>query len=397
VDDRFSALAELAVHGANVQRGQVVAVNATLGQEELARALAGAAYRRGARYVDVLYFDPFVKRARISSGDPDTLDYVPAWYVERLNMLAERGDARISLAGVVAPGALEGLDPSLLGRDQLPWLKEVSRVIDERATNWTIIPCPHRAWASLVFPELEEEAAYERLWQQIWHVLRLDEPDPAAAWEQRIRTLKASAEALNERAFDSLELRGPGTELSVGLLPAGVWETGDLETRTGIRHLPNLPTEEVFTTPDPRRTHGHVTATKPLVLRDGLIVRGLRVRFHEGRAVEVVADENGAALKVKTEFDDGAARLGEVALVDRSGRIGPLGTVFYDTLLDENAASHIALGNGITSALGPDGAECTNRSGIHIDFMIGSPALEVVGVTAAGDRVPVLSGGDWQI
>ena len=397
MDDRFTALAGLAVHGANVQRGQVVAINATVGQEELARAVAGAAYRRGARYVDVLYFDPFVKRARVSNGDPETLDYVPPWYVERLNQLAERGDARISLAGIVAPDALEGLDPALLGRDQLPWLKEVSRVIDERATNWTIVPCPHRAWARLVFPELDEEAAYERLWRELWHVLRLDEPDPQAAWEERITTLKASARALNERAFDSLELRGPGTELTVGLLRAGVWQTGDLETRTGIRHLPNLPTEEVFTTPDPRRTRGQVTSTKPLVLRDGLIVRGLRVRFHEGRAVDVRADENGAALKVKTEFDDGAGRLGEVALVDSRGRIGPLGTVFYDTLLDENASSHIAFGNGITRALGPDGEECTNRSGIHIDFMIGSPELEVVGVTGEGERVPVLLGGDWQL
>jgi len=397
VDDRFSALAELAVQGANVQSGQVVAINATLGQEELARAIAAAAYQRGARYVDVVYFDPLVKRARISGADPATLDYVPPWYVERLNTLAEHGDARISLAGIAAPGALDGLDPALLGRDQLPWLKEVSRVVDERATNWTIVPCPHPAWAGVVFPELEQEAAYERLWQELWHVLRLDEPDPAAAWEQRIAALKASARMLDERGFDSLEFRGPGTELTVGLLPGGVWETGELETRTGIRHLANLPTEEVFTTPDPRRTCGQVTSTRPLVLRDGLIVRGLRVRFHEGRAVEVAADENGAALRVKTEFDDGAARLGEVALVDRRGRVGPLGTVFYATLLDENAASHIALGHGITSTLGRDGEECMNRSGIHIDFMIGSPELEVVGVTAAGERIPVLVGGDWQI
>ncbi len=170
-----------------------------------------------------------------------------------------------------------------------------------------------------------------------------------------------------------------------------------MHTRGGIRHLPNLPTEEVFTTPDPRRTSGHVTATKPLVLGDGLIVRGLRARFEGGRAVEVEAEENGAALRVKTEYDEGAARLGEVALVDGHGRIGPLGTVFYETLLDENAASHLALGNAITRVTDAAGEELTNRSGIHIDFMVGSPELEVVGLTRDGERVPVLRDGDWQL
>jgi aminopeptidase len=397
VDDRFTALAELAVRGANVQSGQLVAVNATVGQEELARAVARAAYRRGARYVDVVYFDPFVKRARIAAAAAETLSYVPPWYVERLSTLAAEGAARVSLAGVVEPAALQGLDPALLGRDQLPWLKEITRVIDERSTNWTIVPCPHPAWAALVYPELAPGEAYERLWSELWHVLRLDEPDPEAAWERRIEVLAESARALNAWRFDALELRGPGTELTVGLLPWADWDAAAMETRAGIRHLPNLPTEEVFTTPDPVRTSGYVTATRPLVLKDGLIVRGLRVRFEAGRAVEVEAEENGAALRVNTEVDEGAARLGEVALVDSRGRIGPLGTVFYDTLLDENAASHIALGSGVTSVLGPDGREHMNRSGIHIDFMIGSPTLEVFGVTADGRRVPVLVNGDWQL
>ncbi len=397
MDDRYSAVAELAVHGANVQSGQVVAVNATVGQEPLARAIASAAYRRGARFVDVSYFDPFVKRSRIAYADPATLDYVPPWYGERLNTLAAQGDARISLAGVVAPGALEGLDARLLGRDQLPWLKEAASVVEQRSTNWTIVPCPHPAWAALVYPELDPAAAYERLWHELWHVLRLDEPDPAQAWENRLTALRESAAKLNERAFSALELRGPGTELTVGLLPESVWQAAEMQTRTGVRHFPNLPTEEVFTVPDPARTQGYVRATKPLVLRDGAIVRGLRVRFEAGRAVEIDADENGEALRVKTELDEGATRLGEVALVDRHGRIGPLGTVFYDTLLDENAASHLALGSAISALPGRDGEQQPNRSGIHIDFMIGSSELEVTGLTAAGERVPVLRGGDWQL
>ena len=397
MDERFQALAELAVHGANVQKGQIVGIGAIVGQEELARATAEAAYRRGALFVDVAYFDPYVKRARIEYADAETLDFVPSWYVARLNALAERGDARISFAGVVAPAALDGLDPARIGRDQLPWLKEAAKVISDRATNWSIVPCPHRAWAGLVFPELPQDEAYERLWEQLWHVLRLDEPDPNAAWERRVEALSASAAALTARNFDSLELRGPGTELTVGLFPGSTWWSGDFETRTGLRHLPNLPTEEVFASPDPVRTEGHVTSTKPLVLRDGTIVRGLRVRFEAGRAVEVEADENGDALKAKVGLDEGAARLGEVALVDRQGRIGPLGTVFYDTLLDENAASHIALGNGFAFAVGEGDADRINTSGIHIDFMIGSPELEVTGLTQDGNRVPVLRDGDWQI
>jgi aminopeptidase len=397
VDERFVALAELAVHGANVQPGQVVAVGATIGQEELARAVARAAYERGAALVDVAYFDPYVKRERIAHADPNTLTYVPPWYGARLLALAERGDARINLAGIVAPDALKGLDPMLVGRDQLPGLKEGSQLVADRATNWTAVPAPHPAWAGLVYPDLSEADAYERLWDELRHVLRLDEPDPHVAWDERVEELKHSAATLTEHRFDSMELAGPGTELTIGLLPTSAWGAGDFTTRNGIRHLPNLPTEEVFTTPDPLRTEGHVTATKPLVLRDGTFIRGLRVRFEGGRAVEIEADENGAALRSRAETDDGAARLGELALVDRQGRIGPLGTIFYNTLLDENAASHIALGFGFPFAVDEADRPRVNQSVIHVDFMVGSPELEVTGIMSEGERVPVLRGGDWQL
>jgi aminopeptidase len=396
-DERFEVLARLAVHGANIQRGQVVGVAAELGQEELARAIAGAAYGRGALYVDVAYFDPWVKRERILHADPSTLDFVPPWLGYRMATLAERADATITITGVVSPRAMEGVDPSLAGRDRLPWVKERGRVISEKLINWTIVPCPHPAWAQLVFPELPADEAYERLWSQLWHVLRLDEPDPAAAWDERSAALKRCAAQLTEQRFDALELAGPGTELTIGLLPSSTWNGGDFTRRDGLRHLPNIPTEEVFTTPDPARTEGHVTASKPLVLRDGTIVRGLRVTFAGGRAVEVDADENGAALRTQTEADEGATRLGEIALVDRQGRIGPLGTVFYDTLLDENSASHLALGHGFAFAVDEDDVPRINDSGIHVDFMIGSPELEVTGVTRAGQRVPVLRTGDWQL
>jgi aminopeptidase len=397
VDDRFGSIAQLAVHGANVRDGQLVGVTANLGQEELARAVAAAAYRRGAQFVDVFYFDPFVKRARIEYADEETLDYVPPWLGARLNELADREAARISFGGVVAPEALVGLDGARLGRDQLPWLKESMRVINDRSTNWCAVPCPTRAWATLVHPDLDPDEAYELLWSELWHVLRLDEPDPAAAWDERFAVLAARAHDLNGRRFDALELSGPGTQLTVGLLPGSEWLAGDLETRSGLRHLPNLPSEEVFTAPDPERAEGHVTATKPLVLRDGTIVRGLRVRFAGGRAVEIDAEEGAEAFRAKLSVDDGGTRLGEVALVDGQGRVGPLGTVFFDTLLDENAASHIALGSAYALSAAEADRGRLNESLVHVDFMIGSNELDVTGLSVAGDRVPVLRGGDWQL
>jgi aminopeptidase len=310
---------------------------------------------------------------------------------------ADEQGARVTFAGMTVANPFAGLDPSLVGKDMLPRVKELTKIVGDRTTNWCIVPAPHPAWAKLVHPDLSDDEALEKLWQELEHVLRLDEPDPSAAWDERMATLNDAARRLTERAFDSIELKGPDTELTVGLLPSHRWWAADFQRADGLRHLPNLPTEEVFTTPDPLRTQGHVTSTKPLALRDGTIVRGLRVRFENGEAVEITADENGEALRGLLEIDEGAHRLGELALVDRRGRIGPLGTVFYNTLLDENAASHIALGAGFPFLVDPDVVDRVNDSGQHIDFMIGSPELDVDGITAGGERVPVLRAGDWQI
>jgi len=380
-----------------VQPGQVTLVNADLGHEELARAVAAAACVRGAKFVFVMYFDPYVMRARIQHADPDTLEYVPPWYGERMTKHAEEHGARVTLNGVTAPNLMGDLDPSLVGRDRLPRLKELGEIVGKRLTNWCIVPAPHPAWASLIWPDLSQDEAYERLWSELEHVLRLDEADPLAAWDERMAVLKDSAARLAAKKFDAIELRGSGTELTIGLFPTHTWWSADFTTAEGLRHLPNLPTEEVFTTPDPGRTEGHVTSTKPLVLQDGTIVRGLRVRFEGGKAVEIEADEGAEALRARLAVDDAALHLGELALVDRQGRIGPLGTVFYDTLLDENAASHIAFGSGFPFLVEGDDVARVNESATHVDFMIGSPELEVDGVTQAGERVPVLRDGDWQL
>ena len=393
----FSRLAELSVHAANVQKGQIVLVQAEIGLEEQARATTEAAYKRGAKFVDVAYFDPYLKRVRIENADPDTLGFVPQWYGERVLEHAEQNGARISMRGVTAPHAMDGLDKSLLGKDMLPSVKETFKVVSERSTNWCFVPAPHPAWAALVHPDLPADEAYQQFWRELEHVLRLDEPDPLAAWDERMAVLSDYAARLTERRFDAIELRGPGTELTIGLLPTATWSTVDFSTAKGLRHFSNLPSEEVFTTPDPRRASGRVTATKPLVLNDGTIIRGLRVRFEDGVVVEIDADENAEALRGLTEVDAGVRRLGELALVDGEGRIGPLGTVFYNTLLDENASSHIALGNGFPFLVEDKDRERANVSAQHIDFMIGSAELDVDGVTVDGERVPVLRKLAWHV
>ena len=391
-------LADLAVGlGANVQPGQIVTVGADHGQYELARAIAESAYKHGASFVDVSYFDPYVKRARIAFAEEESLTFVPSWYGQRLLTLGEERAARISLAGPTTTGLLDDLDPDRAGRDQLPFVKEILQLIADRTTNWTVVPCPTEPWARLVHPDLPPDEALDRLWEEVAHVCRLDEADPVAAWAERADTLSAAAGRLNERRFDALHYEGPGTDLTIGLLPTSTFQAARDETVGGIVHLANLPTQEVYATPDPQRADGRVRSTKPLVLADGTIIRGLEVRFEGGRAVEFNAEQGAGVMRGRAAFDDGAARLGEVALVDREGRIGRLGTVFYDTLLDENAASHIALGDGFDEGLSDEDQQRRNRSSIHIDFMIGGDEVAVTGITRDGECVPVLRDGSWQI
>jgi aminopeptidase len=395
--DLLERLADLAVVlGANVQPGQIVSVGADHGQYELARAIAASAYERGASFVDVHYFDPYVKRARIAYASEGSLAFVPSWYSQRMLALGEQHAARISLSGPTTTGLLDDLDPERAGRDQLPFVREILEVISDRTTNWTVVPCPTEPWARLVHPELPPEEALEGLWEEVVHVCRLDEPDPIAAWNERADALGAAAVRLNERHFDALHFEGPGTDLTIGLFPSSTFHAARDETVDGIVHLANLPTEEVYATPDPARADGHVRSTKPLVLADGTIIRGLQVRFEGGRAVEIDAEQGAAVMRGRAAFE-GGSRLGEVALVDREGRIGQLGTVFYDTLLDENAASHIALGDGSDEGLTAEDRANRNHSSIHIDFMIGGDDVSVTGIAREGERVPVLRDGSWQI
>jgi aminopeptidase len=394
----YERYADLVVgFGANVQEGQIVAISTQPGREALTAALAASAYRAGAKFVDASYFDYAVKRQRLLHGREEDLDFVPGWYGHRLLELSRLHCARIALTGPTDPKLFEGIDPERAGKDQLPWLEEGGKIINARTTNWCGVPCPTPEWAALVHPGLPPEEAERRLWEHLLHILRLDEDDPRAAWQERVDALVRSAGALTQRRFDAIRFRGEGTDLTVGLLPSSRWLAAQFETVDGIVHMPNLPTEEVFTTPDPLRVEGHVTSTKPLML-GGSHITGLRVEFAGGRATKIDADTNAEVLRAYAARDDGANRLGEVALVDGNGRIGPLDTVFFDTLIDENAASHIALGSGYTFAVEDEAEhERANHSAIHVDFMIGSDAVDVDGLDADGSAVPVLRGGAWQI
>ena len=394
--DYTRALADLIVRfGANVQPGQVVAVASEPGKEQLVRAIAESAYQCGALFVDLNVFDIHLKRARALYADPKTLDFVPPWYGQRVRALGEHRSAMISLTGPAAPRAMEGIDPDLVGKDMLPRVRESIEVVNERTTNWTVAPCPTPGWAQLVHPELDPAAALERLWEEVQRVCRLDEPDPVASWVKRMERLTEVAGRLDGLGLESVRFEGPGSELSVGLLPSSRWQCARISTVDGIVHAPNIPSEEVFTSPDPDRVEGVVTATKPLFV-SGALVEGLKVRFEGGRAVEIEADEAAGTLRALSARDAGAARLGEVALVDREGRVGKLGTVFFDALLDENAASHIALGQGFEFAVEGEDRQRLNRSEIHIDFMIGGQEVSVTGVRG-GEEIPLLRGGAWQV
>jgi aminopeptidase len=289
------------------------------------------------------------------------------------------------------------VDPELLGRDMLPRVRESIQILNDRKVNWTVAPAPNPGWASVVHPGLGAHDALARLWEEITVVCRLDQRDPVRAWQQRLDRLEAVAAALDRLGLDALRLHGPGTDLTIGLLPSSRWQAARMSTAGGITYAPNLPTEEVFTSPDPERVDGTVTATKPL-FTSGALITGLRVHFEAGRAVEIEADQGAGTLRALCARDSGAARLGEVALVDRESGVGRVGTVFYDTLLDENAASHIALGQGFQFAVEDPGDRTRiNRSELHIDFMIGSDDVAVTGVHGDGSEVPLLRDGVWLI
>ncbi|MDX6486818.1 MAG: aminopeptidase [Gaiellaceae bacterium] len=398
--ERIDAYADLIVRiGANVQPGQTFFVNALPEHAELARALARSGYRAGAAYVDVRYSDPHVTHTRIALAPEDSLTHSPDWLVERAD--ASDGAAVAAIAGEAEPELLADLDQGRVGRTRpVELIEHALQIQNARRVNWTIAAYPNAGWAEQVFGEPD----LERLWDAIARTVRLDEDDPVAAWREHTARLRARCAQLDALAFDALHFEGPGTDLTVGLLPESRWIGGGIETRDGIAHVPNLPTEEVFSAPDWRRTEGSVRSTRPLAL-GGSVVRDLEVTFANGEAVDVRASSGADAVRGQMDTDEFAKRLGEVALVDGTSRVGQTGITFFNTLFDENATCHIAWGSAIMysapelAGLSPDEtrARGANISNVHTDFMVGGPEVAVDGITSEGKRVPILREDVWQL
>lgn len=381
--------------GSNLQPGQDLVIRCELDHAPFARALAREAYRRGATFVDVAYEDPHVRRAQVEHAPDRWLDWTPPFELTRLQDLSRRHGAFIRVTGESEPDLLAGLDGARAGRTRQSELSRLfGQVTDEGLVTWVVVAYPTAGWARQVFgtPEVE------RLWRALEQVMRLDRPDPVAAWREHIERLRRVATALDERRFEALRFRGPGTDLAVGLLPGTSWGSATDTTVRGVTFVPNMPTEEVFTSPDWRRTEGWVTATRPLVL-SGVLVQGLRVRFKAGRAVQVRASTGVESVRAQMAVDAGAATLGELALVDGASEVGRTGLVFYDTLLDENATCHIAYGRGFPNLIADARVreEGVSRSSVHTDFMIGGAQVQVSGIEPGGTEVPVIRDNAFEL
>ncbi len=390
-EDRY---AELVVRvGANVQPGQLVDVLARVEHAAVARAVTRAAYRAGAAYVDVYYTDQHIRRALIENAAEDILSWTPPWLLNRAKQVGDERAAVVALTGDAEPNLLADLPGDRVGKARMLDLAEESnRQINEQLNNWTVIGVPNVGWAEQMFGEPD----LERLWKAVEYTVRLDEDDPVAAWRAHVARIGKRARTLDDLEIDSIHFQGPGTDLRVGLLPESRWQGCESLTAAGVPYVANMPTEEVFTTPDLRRTEGFVRSTRPLALY-GRIVRGLEVRFEGGRIVEVKAEEGADVVRGQLETDDTAAYLGEIALVDGTSRIGQTGLTFYDTLFDENTTCHVAYGGAYAEAVEGGVIEGVNVSNVHTDFMVGGPEVDVDAVTRSGTVVPLLRDDVWQL
>ncbi|MGH9685905.1 MAG: aminopeptidase [Candidatus Acidiferrales bacterium] len=404
-EKKLDRLAEVAVRaGLGIASGQELLMTATIDALPLARRITEHAYKAGASLVTTLFADEESALIRFHYASDASFDAAPSWLYQAMANAYRSGAARLAIAGG---------DPSLLSREDPEKVSRVNRatskayrpaleLIARHEINWTIVSCATRAWAAAVFPNLPPEDALAKLWDAIFAASRVDQPDPIAAWKAHDAKLHAWSERLNAKRFSTLHFRGPGTDLRVALADDHLWLGGGTTAINGIYCIPNMPTEEVFTTPHKDRVDGHVTATKPLS-HQGTLIEGISVQFEGGKIVKAHASKGEQVLQRMIETDEGARRLGEVSLVPHSSPIASSGLLFMNTLFDENAACHIALGQAYANclkngdSLTPEqlAAKGANTSLIHVDWMIGSNHIDVDGISASGASEPVMRSGEW--
>jgi aminopeptidase len=404
-EKNLDRLAEVAVRiGLGLAPGQELVLTATLDAVPLVRRITEQAYKAGASLVTTLLSDERSALLRFRYGSDASFDKAPSWLYEGMAAAFRSGAARMAIAGN-DPSLLSKEDPEKVGRANRATSKAYRpalELITRHEINWTIVPCATSAWAAAVFPDLPQDEALARLWKAIFAASRADQPDPVAAWKEHDASLHARADRLNQKRYSALHFRGPGTDLRVGLADGHLWLGGGTTAGNGRYCIPNIPTEEVFTTPHKDRVEGRVTSTKPLSYQ-GTMIEEISVQFRSGKIVEARAARGNEVLQKMIDTDEGARRLGEVALVPHSSPISASGLLFMNTLFDENAACHIALGQAYSTCLeGGDSltpeqlaARGANESLIHVDWMIGSNRIDVDGISVAGNSEPVMRAGEW--
>lgn len=404
-EEKLQNYAELTVRvGLGLQTGQTLLIKAPLEAAPLVRRIVATAYRSGARLVDVHWHDDALTLTRFKYAPRDSFEAFAAWRTEALNRVAEEGGAMLSILAK-DPDLLKDQDQTLIATAQrvydehmLPFRRKAMK--DE--VNWSIISQPIPAWAAKIFPDDPPETRLAKLWEVIFTICRADQPDPVEAWQQHTADLEQRRAYLNAKQYTALKYTAPGTDLTLGLPNGHIWHGGGSRTTSGINFMPNIPTEEVFTMPHKDRADGVVRSTRPLSY-GGVLIEGFSMTFKEGRIVKATAEKNETVLQNLINTDEGAARLGEVALVPYSSPISQSGLLFYNTLYDENAASHLAIGRAYPFCLeggkGMSDAELMaaggNHSLTHVDFMIGSDRMDIDGVTQEGTLEPVIRAGEW--